>query len=143
MLCGHHAHEPMATIGVFAIIFDRERRILCVRLNYSHGGWTTPGGRVEPGELPTVALCREVLEETGYVIEVGPLIGTYAKSYADDIVLNFEAQIVSRNERSPNAEIAEVRFFSENELPDEISPVARKRIEDGLRGVRGVFREYR
>ena len=132
----------MITIGVFAIIMDAEKRILCVRLNYAHGGWTTPGGRVEPGELLPDALCREVREETGYEIEVGPLIGTYVKPYANDIVLNFAARITGRGEWSPTDEIAEIRYFSVTDLPDEMSPVARQRIEDGFRGARGVFREF-
>ena len=38
----------MATIGVFASIFDRDRRALCVRQNYGERLWTTPGGRLEP-----------------------------------------------------------------------------------------------
>lgn len=80
-------------------------------------------------------------EETGYVVEVGELIGTYAKPYRDDIVLSFEARIVGRSVWSPNFEIAEVRFFPEHGLPDEIRPSARKRIEDGFRGVRGAFCE--
>lgn len=132
----------MATIGVFAIIIDDSRRVLCVRLNYSHGGWTTPGGRVDRGESPIAALRREVDEEAGCSVEVGELIGTYVKLDQDDIVLSFEARITKRSEWLPNTEIAEVRFFSEAELPTRMSAVARTRIEDGFRGRRGVFREF-
>lgn len=131
----------MATIGVFAFIVDESRRVLCVKLNYAGGGWTTPGGRVEPGESPTDALRREAEEETGYIIEIGELIGTYAKPYQDDIVLSFDARIVGRSAWLPTAEIAEVRFFPEHELPGEIGAVARKRIEDGFLRRRGIFRE--
>jgi 8-oxo-dGTP diphosphatase len=31
--------------------------------------WTVPGGRVEPGETPQAAARREVLEETGLVVD--------------------------------------------------------------------------
>jgi ADP-ribose pyrophosphatase YjhB (NUDIX family) len=131
----------MPTFGVFAFIVDEERRVLCVRLNYAHRGWTTPGGRIEPGESVTTALKREVEEETGYTVEIGDWIGIYEKPYQHDIVLSFEARITGCGEWSPNAEIAEIAFFPQDRLPETIAPVARKRIEDGFRGCRGVFRQ--
>lgn len=38
------------------------------------GWWEFPGGKLEPGESPTSAACREVLEETGLILtELAPL----------------------------------------------------------------------
>ncbi|NQV86576.1 MAG: NUDIX domain-containing protein [Woeseiaceae bacterium] len=36
-----------------------------------------PGGHIEAGESPEVAVVRETLEETGCVVECGELIGIY------------------------------------------------------------------
>ena len=38
------------------------------------GSWSLPGGRVEHGETLEHAVKRELLEETGYRVTVGPLI---------------------------------------------------------------------
>lgn len=67
------------TIGVFASLFDKSGRILLVRQAYAAHRWTTPGGRVEDGESPLMALEREVLEEIGCEVQVAHLIGVYAK----------------------------------------------------------------
>ena len=51
-------------------------RVLLVRRGRppGEGRWSLPGGRVEPGERLAAAVVRELLEETGLVVEVGPLV---------------------------------------------------------------------
>ena len=47
-----------------------------------NGMWSLPGGHVEPGESVTAAVLREVLEETGWRIELGPPGGRLLRSRA-------------------------------------------------------------
>jgi 8-oxo-dGTP diphosphatase len=55
---------------------DRGRLLLVERANDpGRGRWSVPGGRVEPGEDDTAAVVREMLEETGLLVEPGELVG--------------------------------------------------------------------
>ena len=132
----------MATIGAFSVIFDDQDRVLCVKANYASLHWSTPGGRVEAGESPVETLVREVLEETGYIVEPGELIGVYAKPYRDDLVLSFRARIIGREPWSPNHEISEIGFYKVDALPDHMGVIARTRIMDGSENLRGIFRVF-
>ena len=61
--------------GVTAVIRDGERFLLA---RHAHSGlWSLIGGAVEPGEEPSDAVMREVREETGARVRVGPIVGAY------------------------------------------------------------------
>jgi 8-oxo-dGTP diphosphatase len=130
----------MLTLGVFAAIFDKEGRILCVRMNYGTHAWTTPGGRVELGESPLDALKREVLEETGLEVVPEELVGVYSKPHKNDIVLFFRAGVMAQNPWQPNDEIAQMGYFGRDDLPEPMGLVARTRIIDALDGITGIVR---
>ncbi|WP_141577989.1 NUDIX hydrolase [Actinomadura sp. WMMA1423] len=63
---------------VGGIVRDGDGRLLLVRRGRppGEGLWSIPGGRVEPGEDDAAALVRELREETGLDVLVGPLAGT-------------------------------------------------------------------
>jgi ADP-ribose pyrophosphatase YjhB (NUDIX family) len=130
----------MVTLGVFAAIFDGEGRILCVRMNYATHAWTTPGGRVEPGESPLAALEREVLEESGLVVVADGLVGVYSKPHNNDLVLFMRARVLSHHPWEPNSEISQLGYFARDELPEPMGLGVRTRIIDALDGITGIVR---
>lgn len=64
------------TVAVGAFVFDAGGRVLLVERGRPPGVglWTVPGGKLEPAEALAAAVAREVREETGLVVEVGPLV---------------------------------------------------------------------
>jgi len=130
----------MNRIGVFAKIHDEQNRIMCVKANYGNKYWAMPGGGLERGESPVDGTIREVLEETGYHVEIERLIGAYYIKATDNLVLSFAAKIVGQEEWQPNDEIAEVTFFHPEDLPENMAFNAKLRIEDAYQGLTGVMR---
>lgn len=68
-------------VDVRGVVFDGEK-ILMVR-ELSDGGWTLPGGWVDPGEPPSLAVEREVFEESGYRVRAARLLAVYDRSLHD------------------------------------------------------------
>jgi ADP-ribose pyrophosphatase YjhB (NUDIX family) len=52
-------------VDVRGAIFDDGERVLLMR-EKTDGRWSLPGGWADPGDAPSVAVTREMLEETGY-----------------------------------------------------------------------------
>ena len=63
-------------VGVGAVVLDGAGHVLLARRAHEplKGEWSLPGGGVELGETLEAAVAREVLEETGLVVEVGPVV---------------------------------------------------------------------
>ncbi|MFI6711909.1 NUDIX hydrolase [Nonomuraea sp. NPDC050478] len=105
---------------VGAIVLDDARRLLLIRRGHPPdvGRWSLPGGRVEPGESDAVAVRREVLEETGLEVAVGPLAGTVdlpapgGDTYA---VRDYRATVVGGT-LTPGDDAADARWCTREEL---------------------------
>lgn len=62
-------------VGVGAVVLDGNHVLLIKRGHEPlKGQWSLPGGGVEIGETLEAAIAREVQEETGLDVEVGPIV---------------------------------------------------------------------
>ena len=118
-------------VAACALVRDSEGRVLLVR--HRLRGWDIPGGHVEAGEDLLAALQREVAEETGFRISVGPLAGVYCSVGEPSLlILCFLAQPAS-GALLCSAESPEVGWFPPDRVLELVShPVLRDRIRDLL-----------
>ena len=62
------------TLGVGAVVINDKNEILVIKEKISNLGYKLPGGHIDNGEMISTALEREVLEETGIIVEFESII---------------------------------------------------------------------
>jgi 8-oxo-dGTP diphosphatase len=120
----------MRTVLVAAgIVIERGRVLLSRRKEGTHleGLWEFPGGKVEPGEDPRVALARELEEELGIETAVGEIVDVtfHRYEYVDKAVLLlfFEAERTATSKEPLAVDVAEVAWFDAGGLdPPKFPP---------------------
>jgi ADP-ribose pyrophosphatase YjhB (NUDIX family) len=126
-------------VGVLALVVDDAGRVLLVEHTYRHG-WTLPGGSAHRKEALEDALRRELREEVGVEPTAAPqLHGVYSNfaQWKSDHIVVF---VVERWQQRParSLEIENSRFFGPEELPEDTSESARRRIAEYTAGTPGV-----
>ena len=99
-----------------------------------------PGGFIEEGEPPLDALRRELLEETGLVIEPIDFFGAWVDRYGDaeeapsTLNLYWTAQIVSGEPEAAD-DVSELAWFPSDDLPPD-EELAFRNVAEALRSWR-------
>jgi ADP-ribose pyrophosphatase YjhB (NUDIX family) len=127
---------PNFTIGVFAILFDADGRVLlCHRRDLDL--WNLPGGGLEAGETPWDGVVREVEEESGLRVAVDRLAGIYGKPEVNEVVFSFVCRVVG-GALTPTDEADLLEYFALDRIPPNTSRKQVERIRDAVDEGRGV-----
>lgn len=119
------------TLGVRAHIENASGEILLVKHTYIQG-WHYPGGRVDSFEDSLDAVKREVLEESGIEVAELSLRGVYSNFSLgrNDHVIFYTGKALSDSPKPNRFEISEAKFFSRDELPQDISQSVLRRLSE-------------
>jgi ADP-ribose pyrophosphatase YjhB (NUDIX family) len=114
--CGYAAYynpKPVASV----IPVDDAGGVILLRRGFEPGQglWTFPGGFVELGESVPEAAHREIDEELGVAIELGPLVGVYSRADDRVVLIVYRGRALGSPRTSPEA--VEVRSFAVDEIP--------------------------
>jgi 8-oxo-dGTP diphosphatase len=129
--------RPVVGFAVVARVPDG--RWLLIRRGDT-GTWAPVGGTLEWGETFRQAIPRELMEESGAELRtIGRLVGVFARPdrdlrfHAVTVVVSCEVEMPSRPPMN-SLEIAEVRLFRDDELPDVFAMGTRDMFDAARRG---------
>ncbi|WP_432523987.1 NUDIX hydrolase N-terminal domain-containing protein [Kineococcus sp. SYSU DK006] len=119
-------------VDVRAAVVDERERFLMLR-ERSDGLWSLPGGWADPGDRPGEAAVREVLEETGYPVEVVKVVGVWEREARGKqppmpvsvFHLYFLCRAVGEPVAASQLETLDVGWYGLDELP----PLSLRRID--------------
>jgi 8-oxo-dGTP pyrophosphatase MutT (NUDIX family) len=98
-------------------------RVLLVRHTYGNRAWDVPGGAIKRGEPPLTAARREMDEELGLDIEwsaIGEIRGN--ADHRQDTIHCFRAEMCEPPLKIDRGELAAVKWFARNALPEDLAP---------------------
>jgi 8-oxo-dGTP diphosphatase len=104
-------------VGVTGLGVDAHGRVLLARHRFGAPQWRFLGGFLHARERVEDALAREIREETGLAIEVGPVLEIVTGYRWARVELVFAFRVTGGTE-ALTAEVAELGWFRPDALPD-------------------------
>ncbi len=127
--------DALPRIGSALLVQDDRNRILLGQRNKDpqRGSWVIPGGKIHAFESIAEAATRELQEETGLTVEVGPLFKVYEIVNPPNehrIVIYSWAKVIGGTPKASD-DLSDIRFFALEELGDvPVTPLVRRVLED-------------
>ena len=110
------AHDQFL-VGVVGLGIDAEGRVLLARHRFGAPQWRFLGGFLGKRERVQDALAREIAEETGLVIEVGPVLEVVTGFRWQRVELVFAFRVTGGT-LALTDEVAELRWCAIDALPE-------------------------
>lgn len=123
------AQLPKHSVSVAGIVISDDRALAIQRRDNGH--WEPPGGVLELDESPLDGVAREVLEETGVEVNVGPLTGLYKNLQRGIVALVFRCEMIGGSPR-PTAESVAVEWLDRHEILERATPAYACRFLDAF-----------
>jgi 8-oxo-dGTP diphosphatase len=120
------------SVSVSAAVVAPDGRVLVVRRRDT-GQWEPPGGVLELEETIEAGLRREVLEETGLVIEPVALTGVYKNMDRHIVALVFRATVVE-GVPHPTDETTDIRWMTPDEVREHLDEAFAVRLIEAVKG---------
>ena len=123
---------PRHSVSVAAAIFDESGENVLLIKRRDNGHWEPPGGVLELDETIEEGLRREVREEIGAEIEVGPLTGVYKNMPRGIVALVFKCLATSLP-LTTTSEASKIKWFPLHMIQSVMTEAYSIRISDAGR----------
>jgi len=110
------AHDRFL-VGVTGLGIDARGRVLLARHRFGAPQWRFLGGFLAPRERVEDALAREIREETGLIVQVGPILEVVTGYRWARVELVFAYRVLSGTE-TLGGEVAALGWFAPDALPE-------------------------
>jgi 8-oxo-dGTP diphosphatase len=121
---------PRHSVSVAAVVTDDDGRVLVVQRR-DNGKWQLPGGVLELEESIHQGVRREVLEETGVLVDPERLTGVYKNLKLGVVALVFRARVVEGDPR-PTEESAQVEWWTPAAVEQQMDETFAVRVLDAI-----------
>jgi len=130
--------RPM-TLGVRGLIIDKDDKVLLVKQHRMYPVFIYPAAGLKLAETILQALERELFEECAVSLKSPPLLYNIylnkRSSSRDHVALFVIRNFCDEGPRLPDKEIAEVKYFPVDQLPDDATPATQRRIDEVLNNI--------
>lgn len=120
---------PKHRIGVVLVTFNSRQEVLLLKHVYHPAApWGLPGGWLGRNEDPALGLERELREETGLDVVIGPPVTVAYNPLPPHIIMAFLGW-VGPGPFSLSSEILDAGWFSGEELPEPMLPFTLRALD--------------
>lgn len=122
---------PRHSVSVTGVVIrDDDQRVLVIKRR-DDGWWVPPGGVLELDETPQEGVAREVLEETGVLVEPLKLVGVYKNMKRGIVSLAFRCRPVGGELRTSD-ESSRVEWCTLDEVTQDVVEARAIRVLDAF-----------